>query len=39
MYTVYNSQGVKMCTTEDEVQADFFAWMYDGYFEYSSTKF
>lgn len=33
MYTVYNSQGVQILVTDDEAEADFFAWMYDGYFK------
>ena len=31
MFKVYNSQGVRIMVTDDEEEADFFAWMYDGY--------
>lgn len=32
MYKVYNSKGFVVMTTDDEQEADFFAWLNDGYY-------
>lgn len=32
MYRVYNSQGFLIATTDNEDEADFLAWVNDGYY-------
>ena len=32
MFEVYNSQGVRVATTDNEIHADNMAWAYDGYY-------
>ena len=32
MYKVYNSKGFVVMTTDSEQEADFFAWLNDGYY-------
>ena len=32
MFTVYNELGFVVMKTDDEGEADFFAWLYNGYY-------
>ena len=32
MYVVFNSQDLKVMVTDSEVEAEFFAWLYGGYY-------
>ena len=32
MFTVYNGLGFAIMVTDDEAQADFFAWLNNGYY-------
>ena len=32
MFTVYDELGVVIMKTDDEGEADFFAWVHDGYY-------